>query len=67
VLNAANEVAVHAFLSGGLAFLDIASVIEGTLAATEAIPVRSFDDLYDADAEARRTASALVEHMAVRT
>ena len=66
VLNAANEVAVHAFLGGALQFLDIARVIEGTLGATEAVPVRSFDDLYEADADARRTASALVERLAVR-
>jgi 1-deoxy-D-xylulose-5-phosphate reductoisomerase len=66
VLNAANEVAVHAFLSKELHFLDIARVIEGTLEASEPIPVGSFDDLYDADAEARRTAAALVERLAVR-
>jgi len=66
VLNAANEVAVHAFLGDALQFLDIARVIEGTLGATEAVPVRSFDDLYEADADARRTASALVERLAVR-
>jgi 1-deoxy-D-xylulose-5-phosphate reductoisomerase len=66
VLNAANEVAVHAFLSEELHFLDIARVIEGTLEATAPIPVGSFDDLYDADAEARRTAAALVERLAVR-
>ena len=66
VLNAANEVAVHAFLGGTLRFLDIARVIEGALAATEPVPVGSFDDLYDADAEARRMAAALVEELAVR-
>ena len=36
VLNAANEVAVEAFLAGGLAFLDIAQVVETTLEAWEA-------------------------------
>ena len=66
VLNAANEVAVHAFLGGTLRFLDIARVIEGALAATEPVPVGSFDDLYEADAEARRMAAALVEELAVR-
>ncbi len=66
VLNAANEVAVHAFLAEELRFLDIARVIEGTLAASAAVPVHSFDDLYDADAQARRTAAALVERLAVR-
>ena len=65
-LNAANEVAVHAFLAGGLRFLDIARVIEGTLDVVAVVPVQSFDDLYEADAEARRTASALVEDLAVR-
>ena len=65
VLNAANEVAVHAFLAGGLRFLDIARVIEGTLDAIDAVPVQSFDDLYEADAEARQTASALVKGLAV--
>jgi 1-deoxy-D-xylulose-5-phosphate reductoisomerase len=65
VLNAANEVAVHAFLSERLAFLDIASVIEGTLEATDPQPVRSFDDLYEADAAARQQAAALVSELAV--
>ena len=66
VLNAANEVAVHAFLSEALRFVDIPRVIEGALEASEPIPVGSFDDLYDADAEARRTAAVLVERLAVR-
>jgi 1-deoxy-D-xylulose-5-phosphate reductoisomerase len=64
-LNAANEVAVHAFLGRALRFGDIARVIEGALDATEAVPVLSFEDLYEADADARRTASALVDALAV--
>jgi 1-deoxy-D-xylulose-5-phosphate reductoisomerase len=59
-LNAANEVAVHAFLSGRLRFLEIASVIEETLTALPAAPVHSFDSLADADREARRIATGLV-------
>jgi 1-deoxy-D-xylulose-5-phosphate reductoisomerase len=66
VLNASNEVAVHAFLNGRLRFLDIPSVIEGALQACGSIAVRSFDDLYDADAEARAVAASLVERHAVR-
>jgi 1-deoxy-D-xylulose-5-phosphate reductoisomerase len=66
VLNAANEVAVHAFLNGRLAFLDIARVIEGSLEVNEPVPVRRFEDLYEADAEARANASARVEKLAVR-
>jgi 1-deoxy-D-xylulose-5-phosphate reductoisomerase len=65
VLNAGNEVAVHAFLARRLAFLDIPRVIEGTLAAADNRPITSFDDLYDADAEGRRLAAGLVERLAV--
>jgi 1-deoxy-D-xylulose-5-phosphate reductoisomerase len=60
-LNAANEVAVHAFLAGRLGFLDIAAVIEQTLAALPAERVHSFDSLAEADADARRLAGELVE------
>jgi 1-deoxy-D-xylulose-5-phosphate reductoisomerase len=66
VLNAANEVAVHAFLNSRLRFLDIAAVIERTLEEVERVPVTSFEDLYEADAEARAAAAALVERLAVR-
>jgi 1-deoxy-D-xylulose-5-phosphate reductoisomerase len=55
-LNAANEVAVHAFLAGRLRFLDIAAVIESTLQALPARTIHSFDSLADADAQARRVA-----------
>ena len=53
VLNAANEVAVHAFLGGRLAFMGIPAVIERTLERVGAAGVHSFDSLYDADAQAR--------------
>jgi 1-deoxy-D-xylulose-5-phosphate reductoisomerase len=56
VLNAANEVAVHAFLAGDLPFTGIARVIESTLSELPAQPVRHFSDLYAADAEARDVA-----------
>ena len=60
-LNAANEVAVHAFLSGRLQFLEIAGVIEETLVRLPAAPVHSFDSLAAADGQARRTAAELVD------
>jgi 1-deoxy-D-xylulose-5-phosphate reductoisomerase len=56
VLNAANEVAVHAFLRGELSFTGIARVIESTLAELPARPVRHFSDLYEADSQAREVA-----------
>jgi 1-deoxy-D-xylulose-5-phosphate reductoisomerase len=54
--NAANEVAVAAFLAGKLPFLAIAATVEETLAAVEGAPARDLDDLVAADADARRLA-----------
>jgi len=53
VLNAANEVAVHAFLKGQIGFLDIAETVERTLAALPAEPLTSLDHLRQVDAAAR--------------
>jgi 1-deoxy-D-xylulose-5-phosphate reductoisomerase len=64
-LNAANEVAVHAFLQSRLRFLDIAAVIEETLTTLPPQPVHSFESLGEADAEARRVAGELVAERAV--
>jgi 1-deoxy-D-xylulose-5-phosphate reductoisomerase len=61
VLNAANEVAVRAFLDGEIGFTAIAEVIERALDAHEPSPVRHFSDLYRADAEARTGARELIE------
>jgi 1-deoxy-D-xylulose-5-phosphate reductoisomerase len=63
-MNAANEVAVHAFLSGRLGFLDIAEVIEETLEQLPSQPVHSFEALGEADADARRIAGELVAERA---
>jgi 1-deoxy-D-xylulose-5-phosphate reductoisomerase len=60
VLNAANEVAVHAFLDERLSFLGIPAVVEATLERLPARPVRAFDSLYEADHEARAVAGELV-------
>lgn len=60
ILNAANEIAVHAFLDGELSFTGIARVIESTLSELPAQPVRHFSDLYKADAAAREVAKGIV-------
>jgi 1-deoxy-D-xylulose-5-phosphate reductoisomerase len=52
--NAANEVAVAAFLEGRLPFLGIADAVEETLAAVDGAQARDLGDLLAADAEARR-------------
>ena len=54
--NAADEIAVAAFLAGQLSFLGIAEAVEETLSAVGGAPARDLDDLVDADAEARRIA-----------
>ena len=54
--NAANEVAVAAFLEGRLPFLGIAEAVEETLAAVDGAPARDLDELVEADGEARRLA-----------
>ena len=56
VLNAANEIAVEAFLGGRLSFLGIAEVVEKCLTWLGDEPVESLDDVYECDAEARRFA-----------
>ena len=60
VLNAANEVAVEAFLDRRLRFGDIARVIEAVLAQPLPGDARSVEGVLDADAAARRAASAVV-------
>jgi 1-deoxy-D-xylulose-5-phosphate reductoisomerase len=60
VLNAANEVAVEAFLAGGLGFLDLPAVVEEALEAWDATapaPPTELADVLDADAWARRHAA----------
>jgi 1-deoxy-D-xylulose-5-phosphate reductoisomerase len=54
--NAANEVAVAAFLQERLPFLGIAALVEETLAAVDGAPARDLSDLMEADREARTLA-----------
>jgi 1-deoxy-D-xylulose-5-phosphate reductoisomerase len=60
VLNAADEVAVTAFLGGEIPFTGIPSVVERTLEALPAERLTSFEDLFDTDALAREVASGLL-------
>ena len=65
-LNAANEVAVAAFLDGRIGFLDIPATIEATLSASQTVPADDLDTLLEADADARRHALAWVQQRAQR-
>ena len=61
VLNAANEVAVQAFLDRRLNFVGIATVIDKVLQRLNASPVKALGDVLEADAAARRLAVAMIE------
>ena len=58
VLNAANEVAVEAFLAGELPFTGIPEVVERALSAVGTPPAAGLDERVERDAEARRVAGA---------
>ncbi|WP_454764077.1 1-deoxy-D-xylulose-5-phosphate reductoisomerase [Cupriavidus campinensis] len=66
VLNAANEVAVEAFLGGAIRFTDIARVVAGVLEQPQAGSAESLEGVLAADAEARRAAQALLPRLAGR-
>ncbi|MGH3011136.1 MAG: 1-deoxy-D-xylulose-5-phosphate reductoisomerase [Gaiellaceae bacterium] len=63
VLNAANEVAVAAFLENNLHFLGIPDVVERTFARIESVPARDLAELAEIDAEARRIAAQLTRQL----
>jgi 1-deoxy-D-xylulose-5-phosphate reductoisomerase len=63
-LNAANELAVHAFLNGRLAFTGIPAVIASVLDTLGASRVHDFEALYVTDSEARALAGELIEEVA---
>jgi 1-deoxy-D-xylulose-5-phosphate reductoisomerase len=61
VLNAANEVAVQAFLDRRLNFVGISTVIDKVLQRLNASPVKALGDVLEADAAARRLANTFIE------
>ena len=61
VMNAANEIAVAAFLDGSIGFLDIYDIIEQTLSARSVRPAESFEILREEDAWARAYAARLLQ------
>jgi 1-deoxy-D-xylulose-5-phosphate reductoisomerase len=61
VLNAANEIAVYAFLRNKLGFLEMTDVIEETIQKVAFIAEPSLDDYYESDGEARQYAADLIK------
>jgi 1-deoxy-D-xylulose-5-phosphate reductoisomerase len=60
-LNAADEIAVAAFLDREIRFDEIPRIIEGVLMETDATTLESIAEVLEADAEARRCAKAKVD------
>jgi 1-deoxy-D-xylulose-5-phosphate reductoisomerase len=60
ILNAANEIAVHAFLDGRIGFTQVPDVISATLDAVETLPLTEFEGLFAADREARDEARTAI-------
>ncbi|MFN3748716.1 MAG: 1-deoxy-D-xylulose-5-phosphate reductoisomerase [Sphingorhabdus sp.] len=63
ILNAANEIAVAAFLTGRIGFLDIARLVEETLAGYAPNAPHNLDHLFSIDAAAREYARGLMEKL----
>jgi len=59
VMNAANEIAVEAFLNGAIGFLQIAEVIERTMDAHQAHDLKSIEEVLQADSWGRDTAHGI--------
>jgi 1-deoxy-D-xylulose-5-phosphate reductoisomerase len=64
VLNAANEIAVAAFLKGRIGFLDIVRLVEQTLEALQPTTVDSIEAVIEIDLEARAICSQLLDKVA---
>jgi 1-deoxy-D-xylulose-5-phosphate reductoisomerase len=60
ILNAANEVAVQAFLDKEIGYLDIARLVERTLESFDDTGLSTFDDVHNFDKEAREIAGGLI-------
>ena len=62
VLNAANEIAVYAFLRNRIGFLDMTQLIENTMEKMPFIAKPTLEEYFESDAEARNFAASLI-HM----
>lgn len=63
VFNAANEIAVDAFLAEKIGYLDIARVVEGALEAVPARDPQVLDEILESDSEARRIAAEIAGNL----
>jgi 1-deoxy-D-xylulose-5-phosphate reductoisomerase len=61
ILNAANEIAVYAFLRNRIGFLDMTDLVERAMQHVPYIPQPTLEEYFDSDAEARNFAAALIK------
>ena len=61
ILNAANEIAVYAFLKNGIGFLDMTDVVEKTMLHVSHIAEPTLEDYFETDGEARTFAASLIQ------
>ena len=63
VLNAANEIAVAAFLAGGIQFPDISGLVETALQENQRPGPQSIEDVFEIDNDVRRSVTALIKEL----
>jgi len=63
ILNAANEIAVAAFLDAGLPYLRISEVVEKTLNHMQSVPTSSLELILEVDTQARQLAASLIREI----
>jgi len=61
IMNAANEIAVYAFLKNRINFLDMTALVEKTLESIPFIEQPTLEEYFDTDGEARNFAASLIE------
>ena len=62
-MNAADEVAVQAFLEGRIAFTDIFKVVDGVVQTAQGGKIRNFAHLTEVDESARRVAQKIIDRL----
>ncbi|WP_321391481.1 1-deoxy-D-xylulose-5-phosphate reductoisomerase [Emcibacter sp.] len=60
ILNAANEIAVHAFLEGKIGFLDISGIVEKTLEVMGSVELKCLQTVLEINQEARRISAGFI-------
>jgi 1-deoxy-D-xylulose-5-phosphate reductoisomerase len=60
-MSAANEIAVEAFLKGGLQFIEIIEVVKRVMEIHNPLPADTIEEILESDAWARRAAESIIK------